>query len=172
MWWAFGSAPDFWSRVRIRQWSWCAAGSLCNNAKILRVERETYPWGKKIFKKYFECRALGPSAPASGERLYASLRSQLLCNLAFSLLQDGRVPLQIQPFHNLDRIGFNYYQKGTVRRSCCVFIKKNNLCSTYTVFIVGGIPLQIEKDFNREAGRKNSYCTVVLNFISLLPNKI
>ena len=42
----------------------------------------------------------------------------------------------------------------------------------YTVFIVGGIPLQIEKDFNREAGRKNSYCTVVLNFISLLPNKI
>ena len=36
-------------RARIRhlpQRSWCAAGLLCNNVK-LRVERGTYPWGKK-----------------------------------------------------------------------------------------------------------------------------
>ena len=39
------------SRVRIRhlpQWSWCAAGSLCNNVK-LRLERVAYTWGKKKF---------------------------------------------------------------------------------------------------------------------------
>ena len=37
------------SRVRIRhlsQWSWCAAGSLCQIVDNLREERATYPWGK------------------------------------------------------------------------------------------------------------------------------
>ena len=48
----YGSPPDFRGRrslVRIRhltQWSWCSAWSLCNNVDKLRVERETYPWGK------------------------------------------------------------------------------------------------------------------------------
>ena len=33
------------------QWSWCAAGSLWNNVENLRVERETYPCGKKRYLK-------------------------------------------------------------------------------------------------------------------------
>ena len=42
------------SRVRILhlpQWSWCAAESLCNNEEKFRVERVTYPWKQKTFKK-------------------------------------------------------------------------------------------------------------------------
>ena len=57
IWWLIGILlGQQRSQVRIRhlpQWSWCAAGSLCNNVENLSVyvERKTYPWGKKIMNK-------------------------------------------------------------------------------------------------------------------------
>ena len=45
-----------WQRFRVRirylpHWSWCAAGSLCTNVENLRLQRETYPWRKKMKRK-------------------------------------------------------------------------------------------------------------------------
>ena len=52
MWWLIGGALEFWGKGPgfryLPQWAWCDTGSLCHNVENLRVERETYPWGKKV----------------------------------------------------------------------------------------------------------------------------
>ena len=56
MWWLIGSAPDFWGRgpgfeSGISHNDPDALQDHCDKVENLRVERETYPWGKKRSKK-------------------------------------------------------------------------------------------------------------------------
>ena len=57
MWWLIGSAPDLWGRGHgfesgIPHDDPDALQDHCEEVEDLRVEGETYPWGKKkIFKK-------------------------------------------------------------------------------------------------------------------------
>ena len=46
--------PGWFTIRHLPQWSWCATGSLRKKVENLRVERETYPWGKKDLIFYFQ----------------------------------------------------------------------------------------------------------------------
>ena len=58
MWWLIGSATDFWGRglgfkSGISPNDPDALQDHCAKLEILRVERETYPWGKNDLKPIF-----------------------------------------------------------------------------------------------------------------------